>query len=411
MTENGLLVIIDSNNKIDKDENTEEMKLLCQSARVNILDVVVFKRNYVDSNFFIGKGQAHCLSELLLEYNTDVIIFSENLSPNQLRNLEEITNIKVIDRTQLILDIFSQRAKSNEGKIEVELAQLKYLLPRLTGKGISMSRIGSGSGVATRGPGETKLETDKRKIKDRISKLNKELEIIVKNRKISNKKRYMSPTPSVSLVGYTSAGKSTLLSKLTGENFYSDKMLFTTLDSVVRKVNTINHCIYLSDTVGFLRNLPHNIINAFKSTLEDIKLADILIHVVDSTKDNIEDYINVVDNVLKEINQSEVPVILVFNKTDLTTRDKLQNLYYSYPNSVFISAKTGNGLNALFSKIDDIIESNFVKISIIIPYNNNNMNYIYEYGNINKIEYLDSGIYLECIVPKELYYYFQDFII
>ena len=410
MPDLGCLVIIDSFNSIDLNINTEEMKLLCESAGVNIIDICVYKRNYIDPNFYIGKGQAKNLSDISFELNSNVIIFSEDLSPTQIRNLENLTDKRIIDRTQLILDIFAQRAQSNEGKIQVELAQLEYLLPRLTGKGVELSRIGGGSGVATRGPGETKLETDKRKIKEKISRLKKELSEIQKQRNISGKNRIISQIPSVSLIGYTSAGKSTLLSRLANENFYTDQMLFATLDTVTRKIDiNKNNSIYLSDTVGFLQKLPHNLIAAFKSTLSEITNADILLHVIDSAKENIKDNIDTVNNVLAELKISDKSIINVFNKADITDKSKLQELYYNYPKSVFISAKTGLGIDNLYKLIEETIQSKFLEITVLLPYNYKNTTMLYKYGKIYKTEYLENGIYLEAKIPKEIYYYYQDY--
>lgn len=410
MPDLGCLVIVDSFNSIDFNINSEEMKLLCESAGVNIVDICAYKRNYIDSNFYIGKGQAQNLSDISFELNTNVIIFSEDLSPTQIRNLENLTNKRIVDRTQLILDIFARRAQSNEGKIQVELAQLEYLLPRLTGKGIELSRIGGGSGVATRGPGETKLETDKRKIKEKIAKLKKELLEIQKQRNISGKNRIISQIPSVSLIGYTSAGKSTLLSKLANEDFYTDQMLFATLDTVTRKIDiNKNNSIYLSDTVGFLQKLPHNLIAAFKSTLSEISNADILLHIIDSTKKNINDEINTVNDVLEELKISKKSIIYVFNKIDIADKSKLQELYYNFPKSVFISAKTGLGIESLLKIIENTIQNRFLNITILLPYNYYNTSLLYKYGKIYKTDYLENGIYIEAKIPKEIYYYYQDF--
>lgn len=410
MPDLGCLVIVDSFNSIDFNINSEEMKLLCESAGVNIVDICAYKRNYIDSNFYIGKGQAQNLSDISFELNTNVIIFSEDLSPTQIRNLENLTNKRIVDRTQLILDIFARRAQSNEGKIQVELAQLEYLLPRLTGKGIELSRIGGGSGVATRGPGETKLETDKRKIKEKIAKLKKELLEIQKQRNISGKNRIISQIPSVSLIGYTSAGKSTLLSKLANEDFYTDQMLFATLDTVTRKIDiNKNNSIYLSDTVGFLQKLPHNLIAAFKSTLSEISNADILLHIIDSTKKNINDDINTVNDVLEELKISKKSIIYVFNKIDIADKSKLQELYYNFPKSVFISAKTGLGIESLLKIIENTIQNRFLNITILLPYNYYNTSLLYKYGKIYKTDYLENGIYIEAKIPKEIYYYYQDF--
>lgn len=408
MNDLALLVIIDSQDSPELTINTEEMSLLCKSAGVNLADTVTYKIKSVNPNYFLGKGQTQYLSDISYELNADVLIFSEDLTPTQIRNLENATDKRIVDRTQLILDIFAQRAKSNEGKIQVELAQLEYLLPRLTGKGIELSRIGGGSGVATRGPGETKLETDKRKIKEKISRLKIKLKEIEKQRNISSKNRLVSSIPSVALVGYTSAGKSTLLSVLSDENFYSDEMLFATLDSVTRKIKIRNNYIFLSDTVGFLQKLPHHLIAAFKSTLTEIKNSDILIHLVDATKPNIEENIETVNKVLSEININK-PALLVFNKTDAIDNKKMQKLYYKYSDSVFISALSGFGFENLFSAIENILNSSFLDAKLLIPYSINNISLIYKYGKVYKTEYLENGIFIYASLPKEIYYNYQDY--
>lgn len=410
MTEKALLVIIESKNSIEININTEEMKLLCESCDLEILDTISFKRNYIDTSFYVGSGQADMISNLAYELNCDVIVFSEELSPTQVRNLEKLTNKKIVDRTQIILDIFAKRAKSNEGKIQVELAQLEYLLPRLAGKGTEMSRIGGGSGVATRGPGETKLETDRRKIRTRISKLKKDLKEVEKNREISSQNRLFSQIPKVSIIGYTSAGKSTLLSTLTNEDFYIDAKLFATLDSVTRKIKLNNYEIFISDTVGFLQKLPHNLIAAFKSTLEETKNADILIHLIDSTKENIDENIETVKEILHELNIEDKPIIYAFNKIDLISKEKLQSLYYDYNESVFISAKNKTGFNELFSFIEKIISNNQIKIKILLPYDKN-IDLIYKYGQIITKNFLENGIYIEAVIPKEIYFNYQDYIV
>jgi len=414
MVDNAILVISDLQDIVEAENNTIEMNLLCESAGVHVIEEYHFKRQKPDPNYHMGTGHADMLSTVIAEIHADVIIFSEDLSPAQIRNLERVTDCRVVDRTQLILDIFAQRAKSNEGKIQVELAQLQYLLPRLTGKGIEMSRIGGGSGggVATRGPGETKLETDRRRIKDKITNLKKDLDIAVKQRQISSKERLNSNIPLVSLIGYTSAGKSTLLNKLSNESVFADKMLFATLDPVTRRVAIpLMSDIFLTDTVGFLSRLPHGIIAAFRSTLEETKNADILIHVVDATHHDMEGQIDSVNKVLKELKWLDKPVIMAFNKIDkLDSTDFLREIIANYKYSTYISALTGDGIENLFNVLKEVILTLMLPIKIMLPFDKGDLLAIcYKHGKVTKCEHLDTGTYIEVSLPQEITYYFQDY--
>jgi len=414
MKDISVLVLRDFENDFDSNANTLEMNLLAESAGVEVAYDYHFKRDKPDPRTFMGKGHVEMLGMCVAENEANVVIFSEDLNPSQIRNLEKSIDCRVIDRTQLILDIFAQRARSNEGKLQVELAQLEYLLPRLTGKGVEMSRIGgtSGGGVATRGPGETKLETDKRRIRTKISALKENIEKVVKQREVSSSKRKEMNVPLVSLVGYTSAGKSTLLNKLSDSNVEAHARLFATLDPTTRRVNIPDsNSIFLTDTVGFLSRLPHGIIAAFKATLEEAKDSDFLIHVIDAYHPDIQNQITSVNDVLGELNIADKPTIMVFNKCDLlqNTSD-LRALVGEYEHACYISALNGDGLESLHEKIKEVMKSIFLKVKVILPFDKGDLLALcHKSCEVTFLEYLDNGTYIEMSIPRELAYKFQDY--
>ena len=412
--DNSVLVIRDFDDDFERDYNTLEMNLLSESAGVNIVSEYHYKRDRPDPNTYMGKGHVEMLGMCVAENEADVVIFSDDLRPAQIRNLEKAIDCRVIDRTQLILDIFAQRAKSNEGKLQVELAQLEYLLPRLTGKGIEMSRIGgaSGGGVATRGPGETKLEVDRRRIRTRISSLKEQIDDVARQRTVSSSKRRDMNVPMVSLVGYTSAGKSTLLNTLSGSDVEAHARLFATLDPTTRRVDIPGGTsVFLTDTVGFLSRLPHGIIAAFKATLEEAKEADFLIHVVDASNPSMHLQIESVNEVLKEIEIIDKPTITLFNKCDkVDDTYNLRLIASGYKNAVCISALTGDGRDELFETMKNVIESLFTKVKVIIPFNRGDLVAMcHKDGNIKVLEHLVNGTYIEADVPSKVAYYLQDF--
>ncbi|MFN3699499.1 MAG: GTPase HflX, partial [Dictyoglomus sp.] len=305
--------------KVKELEELEELQLLSKTAGVKVQKVLLFSGE-PDPSSFLRSGKLEELRRLVLENNTDVVIFNNNLSPVQLRNIEGFIPAKIIDRTMLILDIFAQHARTREGKIQVELAQLEYLLPRLAGRGETLSRLGGG--IGTRGPGETKLEIDRRKIKKRIYALRKELEEVRKEREIQRKKRVN--LPQISLVGYTNAGKSTLFNLLTGANVKVEDLLFATLDPTVRRVVFENQWeVLISDTVGFIRNLPEELFTAFRATLEEIYYVDVILHVIDISNKDFTKHIEVVDTLIEQMGIEDKTVIRVYNKIDLLTREEL----------------------------------------------------------------------------------------
>lgn len=379
----------------DQDENTlEELEFLAQTAGVQVAEKVVQKRQTVDVAFYIGKGKAYEIADIAKAHQANAVIFDDELSPVQIRNLENVIGAQIIDRTTLILDIFAQRAMSQEGQIQVELAQLKYMLPRLTGKGIELSR--EGGGIGTRGPGETKLETDRRHIRRRISRLKTELEKVRKNRKVLRESREF---PVVSLVGYTNAGKSTLMNALTDAKVSNYNRLFDTLDTTVRgMVLPDERTILLSDTVGFIRKLPHDIIEAFKATLEEVTESDLIIHVADASSPNLDIEISTVKSVLKQIGADNKPTILAVNKIDKIPQGEL---LFRGPDVVPISAQYGINLASLVSKISEMLPSNRVGVSLLIPYEMSHLiDLIYETSLVEKSEFKPEGIQIEGMIDN-----------
>lgn len=407
LADNVVLVIVDPEDPSESEANAREMRLLVESAGGKLVDELRVHRDRPDPRFLIGKGQAEELFLRVQESNADLVILSEDLTPTQQRNLEDMTGVRVADRTQLILDIFAQRARTSEGKLQVELAQLQYLLPRLTGKGTQLSRIGGGSagGIATRGPGETKLEMDRRRVRKRIATLQKELEEVVKHRSIQKKARKKLMLPTGALVGYTSAGKSTLLNLLAGSNVEVHPRLFATLDPTTRKVILDDgQSIIISDTVGFLRNLPHHLIAAFRATLEEVIEADFLIHVVDASHEFFQRQMHAVLQVLQELEVENKPIVTVFNKADLVSNQyELRRLVAETPDSCYMSALTGEGKEYLTRIISQVVARLRRKVQAVIPYTRADLLALcHERGRVLEVEYLPEGIFVKVELSPEL---------
>lgn len=383
------------------DDSAAEMEELSRATGADIVDNITCQRDKPTANLFIGSGKAEELAGLCEEEAIDTVIFSEDLSGTQQRNLEEIINKKTIDRTQLILDIFSRHARSPEGKMQVELAQLQYLLPRLTGKGIILSRLGGG--IGTRGPGEQKLEMDRRRIRKRIDRLNADLKHLSLHRELLRKHRKENNVPVIALVGYTSAGKSTLLNSLTNAGQVVSETLFTTLDPLSKVFCLPNgENIILSDTVGFLHNLPHNLIEAFKATLEEVTEADLLIHVLDTSHRCVYEHAQAVVSVLKELKVDTKPIVTALNKIDLLD-DKmwLAKLKEDFTNSIAISAKFKTNLEELVSWIENNFKDRMADFTLFIPHSKMELlNQIYRKGKVRHIEYLPKGIEAKVTLPK-----------
>ena len=402
-----MLIVADSRDQRESDANTEELRLLADSAGVVVVEEMHVRRPYPDPRFFIGSGNAEDAYVLVQDSGATVAIVGADLSPTQQRNIEDATTVRVVDRTQLILDIFAQRARTSEGKLQVELAQLQYLLPRLSGKGIAMSRVGGGSagGVATRGPGETKLETDRRRVRDRISLLKDELEGVVKHRAIQNKARKRLMVPCAALVGYTSAGKSTLLNLLASADVEAHARLFATLDPTTRRVELEDGTsILLSDTVGFIRNLPHHLVAAFRATLEEVMDADFLIHVVDASHHFVHEQRQAVADVLSELGVGDKPIITVFNKSDrIEDQYELRRTTVNTEDACYMSALTGDGRQDLDRLIHKAISRLMKRMSAVLPYDRGDLVAMcHDHGRIISSEYVPEGLRIEVDLPPSL---------
>ena len=347
---------VSAQEKAEAEESMTELEGLARAAGACVVKKVFQVRPRISPRSFIGRGKVEEVHNLAQQLKADLIIFDHNLSPRQQRNLEDSLDRKVIDRTQLILDIFAQRAHSNEGKLQVELAQLTYLLPRLAGRGKAMSQLGGG--IGTRGPGETKLEQDRRRIQDRINKTKKEIRNVEKRRAGQRRSRKESPLPTVSLVGYTSAGKSTLFNIMSKENVFTSSQLFATLDPVLRRVYYPDGIyLLLSDTVGFIRKLPVELVTSFRATLEEVEESDCICHIIDMSAPNAETHTEAVEKILEDIGASAIPRIRVYNKIDLLPHknDLLDLNARTETDRIFLSAKTGEGVEALKARLRTLL--------------------------------------------------------
>ncbi|HEC70039.1 MAG TPA: GTPase HflX [Candidatus Omnitrophica bacterium] len=403
--EKALLVVIDfkerERREFSFEEEREELRELVSSCGCEVVEVVKVSLKKVNPSLFVGKGKAEEISQLAWEKKAQVVIFNTDLSPTQQRNLEDIIGLKTIDRTQLILDIFAQHAKTSTGKIQVELAQLEYLLPRLKGKGIFLSRLGGG--IGTRGPGEKKLEIERRRIEERITKLKKELENIRNYRQILRKKRKKEGVFTVALIGYTNAGKTSLLNSLTGENQKADFALFTTLDPLTRDLK-LREKVVISDTVGFIHNLPQKLIEAFKATLEELEYSDLLLQVVDISRSNFEKVIRAVEDILRDLGLGDKPSFYVFNKIDKLNSSDLERIKKKYSEALYISAKYHQNLDSLIKRIEEKILESFVEVKVIVSYSQAELlNFIYKKAQILSSEYLDNKIRFKLRLPRQDY--------
>lgn len=384
------------------DDSLEELKQLADTAGATVIKKFIQKRPKPDPAFFIGRGKVQELALYAQQENIDLCIFDDELSPAQQRNIESIMGIRILDRTALILDIFAQRARTNEGKLQVELAQLQYTLPRIMGKGLMLSRLGGG--IGTRGPGETKLEVDRRRIRDRIAFIKDQIEKVKAVRSLHRSKRKKNNVFEVSLVGYTNAGKSTLLNTLTNSDIYAKDQLFATLDPTTRQLMLPNKQeIIITDTVGFIQRLPHQLIAAFRSTLEVVTEADLLVHVIDVSHELYKEQAAAVHEVLKEIGAETKPVITVYNKIDKLPPDsKLADRLALEEDTVCISAAKKLNLETLQQMIETHLKSKAVEVTLCIPYAETaKAAQLHETANVLEQEYTENGAVMKVILPVE----------
>jgi len=404
--ERALLVTLKLKNEKDlwnADERAAELKDLAASSGALVAETIIVKRDEPSSACFIGKGKVEEISGLCLEKKIDIVIFNNNLTGTQQKNLEEIVGVKTADRTQLILDIFARRARSNEGKVQVELAQLSYLLPRLTGRGIMLSRLGGG--IGTRGPGEQKLEVDRRKIRIRITKLTKDLERLSLQRKTRRKQRTKFSVLSIAIIGYTNSGKSTLLNALTESNIYTKDRLFSTLDPTIRSyVLPNNQKVLFVDTVGFLNNLPHHLVESFKATLEEVVNADMLLHLVDISHPKAKETEKAVYTVLDELKSRDKPIITLLNKIDKVDPTELKTLEKQFDYAIPISALRRTNFESLTDKITLHLNKIVNTYRLVIPQHKASLiNTLYENGHVLKREYRGDDVLLDVQLRTSFY--------
>ena len=388
------------------DETIEELEALLETAGGVCTGKILQNRHAPDPHSFIGEGKALEVKMLVEATESTMVVFDNELSPGNIRALEDIIGVTVLDRSALILDIFAQRAKTKEGRLQVELAQYKYLLPRLSGMGKSLSR--QGGGIGTRGPGETKLESDRRHIRERIARLQHELEQVRQVRSVQRERRMKNSVPVVAIVGYTNAGKSTLLNQLTDAGIPANNRLFDTLDTTSRQLTVSDNLdVILTDTVGFIAKLPHHLVDAFRATLEELEYADLLLHVIDSSDENREEHIAVVDRLIEQLAKPGTPVLQCYNKADLVDKTDIP----IGQDRVSISAATGAGMEELLKAIENALGHSRHHVVVTLPYAKGGMvDTLHSSAQVLNVEYTAEGIEVETIVDPILYGRLKEFI-
>ncbi|MFD3995281.1 GTPase HflX [Streptomyces sp. NPDC058548] len=391
----------------DAENSLAELAALAETAGALVLDGVIQRRDKPDPATFIGSGKARELRDIVVETGADTVVCDGELSPGQLIALEDVVKVKVVDRTALILDIFAQHAKSREGKAQVALAQMQYMLPRLRGWGQSLSRQmggGGGGGMATRGPGETKIETDRRRIREKMAKMRREIAEMKTGRDIKRQERRRNKVPSVAIAGYTNAGKSSLLNRLTGAGVLVENALFATLDPTVRRAETPTGRVYtLADTVGFVRHLPHHLVEAFRSTMEEVGDSDLILHVVDGSHPAPEEQLAAVREVFRDVGAVNVPEIVVINKADAADPLVLQRLLRMEKHSIVVSARSGQGMRELLALIDSELPRPQVELEALVPYTQGGLvSRVHAEGEVESEEHTPEGTLLKARVHEEL---------
>lgn len=396
--------------EVDAENSLKELAALCETAGAEVLDGLLQRKPHPDPATYMGRGKVEELAAIVRAEGADTVVADTELAPSQRRALEDAIKVKVIDRTAVILDIFAQHAKSREGKAQVELAQLQYLLPRLRGWGESMSRQaggqvgGQGAGMGSRGPGETKIEIDRRRIRTQMAKLRAQIKGFEPAREAKRANRIRNGIPSVAIMGYTNAGKSSLLNRITKAGVLVENALFATLDPTVRKTETPDGRPYtLADTVGFVRQLPHQLVEAFRSTFEEVTMSDVIVHVVDASHEDPAQQIKTVRDVVGEVDARNIPEIIVFNKADLIDNDQQILLRGLEPNAIFVSAKTGEGIEELQQLIADTIPEPDVEVTAVIPYEHGEIvSMIHKSGHVLDTDYVESGTRIHARVSVEM---------
>ncbi len=388
------------------DETLEELEALLETAGGFCTGKILQNRHTPDPHSFIGEGKAQEVRMLVEFTGSTMVVFDNELSPSNIRALEEIIGVTVLDRSALILDIFAQRAKTKEGRLQVELAQYQYLLPRLSGMGASLSR--QGGGIGTRGPGETKLESDRRHIRERINRLQSELEQVRQVRSVQRERRMKNSVPVVAIVGYTNAGKSTLLNQLTGAGIPANNRLFDTLDTTSRQLTVSDTLdVVLSDTVGFIAKLPHHLVNAFRATLEELEYADLLLHVIDAADENREEHIEVVEKLIEKLAKPGTPVLRCYNKADLVSREDIP----VGEDVVAMSAAKGTGMDQLLAAIEKALDQKRHHVKVTLPYSMGGMvETLHNNAQVISVDYSADGIEIETILDEILYGRLKDYV-
>lgn len=394
----------------EAERSLAELALLAETAGSMVLEGIIQRRESPDPATYIGSGKAAELRQIVVASGADTVICDGELTPGQLRQLEDVVKVKVVDRTWLILDIFAQHARSREGQAQVSLAQMQYLLPRLRGWGESLSRQAGGraggatGGVGTRGPGETKIETDRRRIRSQMARLRRQLREMEASRQTQRAARHRAGTPAVAIAGYTNAGKSSLLNRLTGAGVLVEDALFATLDPTVRRARTPGGLEFtLADTVGFVRHLPHQLVEAFRSTLEEVRDADLILHVVDGSDESPEDQIRAVREVLAEIEAADIPELIVINKADIADPDVVARIQRREPGAVVVSARTGEGIAALLDAVEADLPHLWQDVDVLVPYTRGDLvSRAHRQGEVLHADHDADGTRLRARVPEPL---------